>query len=663
MKPFWVLVISGLAAAGSAVDAAVQAQVDELIPGLAAADAEQRYEPRMKLQALAAEASKPGAEEARFELEQALTVRALDPKVGQPARVWMIRQFEFLGGAGAVPALARLLGDPDAEIRETARRALELNPAAPAGAALRSALKAAGDPAWRIGLVHSLGRRRDTVAVESVAALLGDPAVGGAAAGALGRIADAAAVEALSKAYDGKSLAIGSALLAAATHQGAGGRAVLSRLIPQGNPPAVRAGAVSAMIRSDAAQAPRWIAAGLAETDVRVRSAAAREGRVHVGPALTTALLASWPKMPASGRALALDLMEEGGRACAGEAVADADPDVAAAAVRLLGRSGGVAVLPTLIGAAAADGSARAAAEQALAELKGDGVSAALQTAASEGDPKRRAVAIAALAARREPGTMTTLVAAASCPDSGVARAAFTALRQAGGDAEVAAVANHAAQGKADAQAALKAMAARARDRKAVSQTLMAAVQAADTRGRSALLESLAVVGGMAALDMTAKFADSPDAALRTAAIRALSNWVEFEAVRPLQALASAPGSAQTDKILAIRGIARLIAQGTGATADQRVTAALDAMKLAPRTEERKLLLPALGSIANPRALAALEPMLADPAMKSEAAFALAALAEAYRDTDRKMARQIADKVEKSDAPEAAKKKAREAAR
>jgi hypothetical protein len=49
--------------------------------------------------------------------------------------------------------------------------------------------------------------------------------------------------------------------------------------------------------------------------------------------------------------------------------------------------------------------------------------------------------------------------------------------------------------------------------------------------------------------------------------------------------------------------------------------------------------------------------------MKSEAAFALAALAEAYRDTDRKMARQIADKVEKSDAPEAAKKKAREAAR
>ncbi len=663
MKPFWMLVISGLAVVGSAADAAVQAQVDELIPGLAAADAEQRYEPRMKLQALAAEASKPGAEEARFELEQALTVRALDPKVAQPARVWLIRQFEFLGGAGAVPALTRLLGDPDAEIRETARRALELNPAVPAGAALRNALQAAGDSAWRMGLVHSLGRRRDAAAVASIAGLLGDPAVGGVAAEALGRIADSAAVEALTKAYDGKSVALGSALLAAAEQQKDGGRAILTRLIPQGNPPAVRAGAVAAMIRSDAAQAPRWVAAGLVESDARVRSAAARAGRAHVGPALTSALLASWSKMPASGRALALDLMEAGGRACAGEAVADADPAVASAAVRLLSRMGGADVLPILMDTAAADGSARAAAEQALAELKGDGVPAALQKAAGEGDPKLRAVAIAALAARREPGAMATLVAAASCPDVGVARAAFTALRQAGGDAEIAAVASLAAQGKADAQAALKAMAARARDRKAVSQTLMAAVQAADTRGRAALLESVAVVGGLAALDMTAKFAESPEAALRTAAIRALSSWVEFEAVRPLQTLASAAGSAPTEKILAIRGIARLITEGTGATADQRVTAALDAMKLAPRNEERKLLLPALGSIANPRALAALEPLLADPAMKTEAAFALAALAEAYRATDRKMARQIAGKLDALDVPEAAKKKAREAAK
>ena len=258
---------------------------------------------------------------------------------------------------------------------------------------------------------------------------------------------------------------------------------------------------------------------------------------------------------------------------------------------------------------------------------------------------------------------MATLVAAASDPDTGVARAAFAALRQAGGDPEIGPVAALAAQGKVDAQAALKAMAARTRERRMVSQTLMAAVQAADTKGRAALLESLAVVGGLAALDMTAKFVESPDAALRSAAVRALSNWAEFEAVRSLQALAAAPGSSQADKILAVRGIARLVTVGTGATADQRVTAALEAMKLAPRAEERKLLLPALGSIANPRALAALEPMLADPATKKEAAFALAALAEAYRATDRKMARQIADKVEKSDAPEDAKKKAREAAK
>lgn len=663
MKRSWILAGSMLAVAAAGVRAGVEAQIDELLPGLAAADMEQRYEPRMKLQALAAEATKAGAETNRVAFESAVVVRVADAKVAQPARVWLVRQLEFAGGAGAVPALAALLKDPDAELRDCARRALELNPAESAGAALRAALAAGGEPAWRIGLVGSLGRRGDKASVAAVAGLLGDPAVGAVAADALGRIGDTGALEALSKAYDGKSAVIGSALLDAAVRQGAAGVATLKRLIPPGNPPTVRSGALSAMIRTDAANAPRWIAAGLADSDVRVRSAAAQAGRSHAGPELTAAMLASWEKLPAPSRGMALDVMDAGGRARAEESLTAPDAIVATAAVRLLGRIGGTDVLPALLGAASEDGPARAAAEEALAVLKGKDVAAAIQKTASEGVYKLRAAALAALASRRDPATFATLVTAASDPDAGVARAALTALRQAGGDAEVAAIAKLTAQGKSDAAAALKAMAARARDRKAVSKTLMAAIQAADAKGRVALLESMAVVGGLEALDMTSKFLDSSDATLRTAAVRALAAWAEFEAVRPLMALASAAGTAQNDKILAIRGVARLVTSGTGATADQRVTAALDAMKIAPRDEEKKMLLPALGSVANPRALAALESALADPAMKKEAAFALAALADAYRATDRKMSRTIADKLEKAGAPPEALKKARDAAK
>ncbi|MBM4154437.1 MAG: hypothetical protein FJ221_05345 [Lentisphaerae bacterium] len=664
MRRFWIAVAVA-ACAGAAARAeitAVQAQVNGIIPALGDANAELRHEPRMKLQSMAAEASKPGAEAARIELEQAMVARIADDKVSQPARVWMVRQLETIGGAGSVPVLTRLLADADPELRETARRALEVNPASAAALSLRNALKSGGDVAWRIGLVHSIGRRADAASVEMLVPLLGDADVGPAAVNALARMATPAATEALLAAYDGKSVPVGAALLDAALRQGEGGRAILARLIPQGNPPSLRAGSVAAMIgRSAPAEAPRWIAAGLADPDARIRCAASRAGAAHAGPGLTASLAGSWEKLGPGGRALALDLMDAGGRQLAVDALGGADPDVAEAGVRLLVRLGGADGIPALLGAAASDRPVRSAAEQGLALLKGDGVATALQKAAAEGEYKRRAAAIAVLAMRREPASMATLVASATDPDPGVARAALVALRQAGGDAEIPAVAKVAAQGKADARAALKAMAARTRDRRGVSQTLVNAIRAADAPGRAALLESLAAVGGLPALDMTAEFAASADAALRAAAVRALAEWIEFEAVRPLQAIAAAPASSLSEKTLAVRGIARLVTSGLGATVDQRITAATEAMRLAPGDDERKLLLPALGSIPHPRSLAALEPLLEDRKLSREAAFALAALAEACAKTDRRMAASIAERLEKSTAPDAAKKKAREA--
>ena len=83
----------------------------------------------MELQNLALNAARPGAEAERAELATILAAKAADAAVPQPARVWVVRQIEYIGAAESVAALTALLNGQDAELKECARRALEKNPA------------------------------------------------------------------------------------------------------------------------------------------------------------------------------------------------------------------------------------------------------------------------------------------------------------------------------------------------------------------------------------------------------------------------------------------------------------------------------------------------------------------------------------------------------
>jgi HEAT repeat protein len=98
-----------------------------------------------------------------------------------------------------VPALAALL--PDKDNSHMARYALERITAPEAGEALRKALPQLCGK-LKIGVISSLGARRDEASVPALAALLcdGDAAiVAAAAAHALGDVGSAAAAEALGK--------------------------------------------------------------------------------------------------------------------------------------------------------------------------------------------------------------------------------------------------------------------------------------------------------------------------------------------------------------------------------------------------------------------------------------------------------------------------------
>ena len=112
---------------------------------------------------------------------------------------FVCEQLSIIGTGEEVPALAKLLTDE--EMSHVARIALERIPDPAADAALRDALdKAKGK--ILIGVINSLGVRRDRGAVGALVKLMadGDERVAEAAAAALGKIGGLEAADALAKA-------------------------------------------------------------------------------------------------------------------------------------------------------------------------------------------------------------------------------------------------------------------------------------------------------------------------------------------------------------------------------------------------------------------------------------------------------------------------------
>ncbi len=101
-----------------------------------------------------------------------------------------------IGTTEAVPALAALLADP--QLAHYARYGLEPIPGPAADAALRDALRKVKGKLL-VGVINSIGVRRDAGAVGALAKLLNDPDVetARAAAAALGSIGDAQAAKVL----------------------------------------------------------------------------------------------------------------------------------------------------------------------------------------------------------------------------------------------------------------------------------------------------------------------------------------------------------------------------------------------------------------------------------------------------------------------------------
>lgn len=562
-------------------------------------------------------------------------------------------QLSIIGDAAVVPVLATLL--PDAKLSHHARIGLERIPGDEASAALRAFLpKATGK--LLVGAVNSLGERRDPKAVPALVKLIGskDAEVAAAAAIALGKIGGTDATAALKKAKNtadpkvlrsvvvGAYLRCGDHLVAAG--EGAHAWVIYEELYQPKETRAIRVAALRGLVNADRTKATPLVCKALTGDDAFMQAVATEFVREGKETAETKAYVALLPKLTPAAQSLLIGaLADRGDKAALPAMVAAAkgkDAAVRAIALTALGSLGDASVVPMLAEIAAKGDKAAAA---SLNRVSGPGVDEAILKALSGGDTATRIVAIRSAAARRLRAAVPALLKSAKDSDASIRTESLRAL---GVLADAKAlptlvallVAAPAGGEQRTAEEAVKSVAGQIADPAARVAPMLAAMPKANVSAKCSLLRLMGRVGGGPALNATRSALKDADPKIREAALRALADWVDPSPAADLMGIVKTPGGDAKTKILAFRGVCKLAGLRAAQSVGDGLKMYEDAMKIAPRPEEKTLVLSGIGNIRHPAALKAALKYLDDPALKAQAAAAVKKIAGAIRRGNRKEA-------------------------
>jgi len=184
-----------LCSAGAAFAAPTAAEIEDAVAAIADYDYGQSRKALLAVETLINETY--GDTELRARIEKEL-VKMVESDATLAAKQFVCRKLWAIGTDASVPALAKMLVDPEGKIAEMACYALSNHPSPAAGTTLRDALRRARGSGL-VAVINLLGERRDAESAEPIAKLADSPnaAVADAAIAALGKIANDQAVQVL----------------------------------------------------------------------------------------------------------------------------------------------------------------------------------------------------------------------------------------------------------------------------------------------------------------------------------------------------------------------------------------------------------------------------------------------------------------------------------
>jgi len=561
----------------------------------------------------------------------------LQSKATLPARMAATRLLRVIAAESAVAALQAMLADERSA--DLALYVLQPMPGAAADKAIVQAVASAKGPT-RIAVIAAAGERRIPEAVPVLAPLLGQPDVGKAAALALGAIGTEAAAQALATANAGATPASKPALSAAsmrcaeralAAGNTAAALAVYERLWADRTlPEAVREAAAIGRISAAGRGGSAVILELLGGTDPAMHQAAiGRVGDTFV-PDAVGPLCAMLPRLPEASQVALIAAVSGFPRERVLPAVLEAArsnaPEVRLAALGALPSVGDATTVPMLLETAAkARGPEQAAARAALAGLKGHAVDdALLARLAKKPAGDEEVELLIAIGERRVYPARPAVAACLTSASSKTRLQALRSLRTLGTPSDIPAVLDLVVKTaddieRSDAEATVSALAlkvSRADQRAREVKTRLAAEK--DPAARARLIGVLPLVADASTLPTLRAALDDPSADVHDAAVRAITAWPTNAARDEIFRLARDSRN-ETHRLLAIRGLIRVIGldryrDPQAAVADLRLAAGF-----AWRPEEQKLVLGALGQFPCTDALDLATGFLEEPAVAEEA--------------------------------------------
>lgn len=584
--------------------------------------------------------------------DEARLIRVLESGALSEAKLAACAGLHRMATERAVPALAALLAEP--RLSHAARYVLESMPYPAAGRALIDALETtSGDE--RLGIIGSLGVRRETGAVPGLARLLltatraeaGDDGFGVAAAAALGEIAAPPALAALEEGWEAArgSLhrAVADALLRQAERRlDAGDRPAAQRVFQQVRDRAeddhVRMAAWQGTVRAAGEDGLPLLVAALRSPHGSWRQAALRlvpevsaagAGREFAGllPELSAptqaALLNGW-----------IQRSDPPGLESVAPLLRSPAPELRNAAIRALARVGDASVVQPLLEAAAAPGLSRKAAREALAQLPKGDVAGRLLSALQQSPESLQLEAIRALAERSERQAVERLLELARGGSGHVRAAALRALIVLLDEARLEALVRLVIEAadearRREAARALALVCERLQPGPATpgGRALLAAMTDGAVAVRAALLPvGSALASGEVRAALRAAIAD-PDPQIRAAAVRAAARTVDAELLPDLLQLAG--GAAEEElRELATKACVRLAPRPeTSAAAEARLALFRTLVSRHPSLVQKRALLAGLSSGRTRAELELAESFLVDDAVRFEATTAVLTIA------------------------------------
>ncbi|MBN1818087.1 MAG: HEAT repeat domain-containing protein [Sedimentisphaerales bacterium] len=558
------------------------------------------------------------------------------------------KQLAIYGTKEAVPALAALL--PNEELTSWARIALEAIPDPSADAALRDAMGKVQGRAL-VGVINSIGVRRDAQAVDGLIARLGDKEeqVIGAAAYALGRIGGEKAALALKQSLadtqgQARSMVAQGCILCAERllAQGQSARAIdLYDTVRQADVPEQRQleGIRGAILARRLEGIPLLIEQ-LHSADKERFWIGLRTARELQGTEVTRRLSKEMDQLSPERKAmLLLAITDRSDDAVLPVVLAAAQDksskDLQIVALRALEHRGDASSVPVLLNASVQDDpEAAQTAKISLVRLSGNGVDLALLAHLSKAKGKMLQVLIELAQLRHIEGALPVLLRSAEDADAGVRNAAVEAIGVLGDKEQTddlvrLLVKTSNATERDRIEKSLRSISGRAGA--ACVPSVLPLMQNQDKSLRLIGLRVLSAAGGPDALGAVKSAVQDVDETVQEEAVRTLSTWPnswpeDSDVAEPLLALAQS-GRKTSHQLLGLRGYLQYLRSDKKLGPEEKAGKINAALPLIRRAEEKRIAISVLGTIPAAGAWERLTAFLEETEVMEETCTAIVGLA------------------------------------